>query len=150
MAVRRPGHQRAQADPIRHRGQCGEQRPRLQARALGIAVEGGEVVEDPGRLEAGLLGPHHAVTQLGPVELVLGNVDADLHGRHRNRTGQSLLLNRLTAMAKTPRPSPARITSWRAKGTAQPFHVTPGSRIRVASGVRLRWEKTTWRMGSTA
>jgi hypothetical protein len=79
VAVGHAGDQGAQADAAGDRGQGGEQRPRLQARPLAVPVQGGEVVEHPGRFEAGLLGPDHPPPDLRPLELVLGDVDTDLH-----------------------------------------------------------------------
>src|SRR5215210_2246275 len=83
------GNQRPELDPLRGRGERAEQRPRLPRPALGrpvAAIE--EMVADPDRVEARLLGSRRHGDELGPRHeaLDLRKLDPDAgwsrgHGR---------------------------------------------------------------------
>ena len=78
----RAGDERAEPHPLGRGGQRREQRPRLPRTALGPAVAAVEqVVADPDRVEAALLGRARHREVLGPahVALGLGELDADSH-----------------------------------------------------------------------
>src|ERR1700693_4262699 len=68
------GYQRPEADPRGYRGQAAQQGPRLQAGAVRIAVERGEVVEDPCAVEPCRLRELDSLYQLRPEELMLRGV----------------------------------------------------------------------------
>ena len=69
-----PRDQDAKPDPRSLCGQPREQRPAFHARPVRVAVERLEVIEDPGPIEAGLLGELHSFQQFRPQELMLRDV----------------------------------------------------------------------------
>ena len=99
MAVRHARDERAEPHARGLAGDPREQRPRLEGRAAGIAVERLEVVEDPDAVEAGVLGERRARDELVPRELVLRDVEPPAH-----RTLRRLARRRRTARRSSQRP----------------------------------------------
>ena len=67
MTERVARHEHAQADALRLRGDRREQRPRFEAAVLGAAVRVDQVVDEPGVVEAELLGLEELVEHAIPV-----------------------------------------------------------------------------------
>ena len=82
MPVGDAGDQRPEPDPRGGHCQSREQRPAFQAGPFPVAVEGREMVEDPGSLETGLLTEADTFQQLLPGELMLGDVQPQANWRH--------------------------------------------------------------------
>ena len=85
VAVHDVGHEGAQADAAGDRGRRGQHRPALQQR-IGQSAAADEVVPDPGRGEAGRLGPPHGLQPPGRGDADGGQVEPDrdvlpAHGR---------------------------------------------------------------------
>ena len=93
LAERRAGDERAELDPRRHGGERREHRPAVPRPALGATVAPVEqVVADPQRVEARLLGGARDRRQLGPANLALdlGQLEPDPHAQNASNAGGSL------------------------------------------------------------
>jgi hypothetical protein len=60
-------------------GEGRDQGPRFQAGSSRVAIESGEVIENPGSVETGILGQSGAAEDFVEGELVLGDVESELH-----------------------------------------------------------------------
>src|SRR5687768_14005630 len=91
MPERVAGHEHAEPDPRRLRGDRREQRPRLEAAVLGAAVGVDQVVDEPGMIEPQLLGLEELLEDLVPAHADLAQEQPEAqrggirHGRCSRR-----------------------------------------------------------------
>ena len=92
-AERGASDERPELDAARDGGDRREHRPAVPRPALAATVAAVEqMVADPDRVEAGLLGGQRQRAKLGPAHLTLdlGELDADLHAQNASNAGGSL------------------------------------------------------------